>query len=97
MSVSSKRVLSGGWTPVLFAMTTAGVVLSGCALDSQGDYRKVVQIAGEPNRPVLFEDAKAQCWAVSMNIAGFAATIPQLEAYKTCMMRSGWEDRRSLF
>ena len=70
---------------------------SGCALDPQGGYRPVTQTSGSPERPIPFDEANARCWAVSMNIAGFAATIPQLEAYKACMARNGWEDRRRLF
>ena len=75
----------------------AAIALSGCALDPQGGYRPTTQVSGGPDRPVSFDEANARCWTVSMNIAGYGATIPQLEAYRACMTRNGWEDRRSLF
>jgi hypothetical protein len=43
-----------------------------------------------------FADANAECWEVSMNIAGFGATSPQARAYESCMARNGWADRRSM-
>jgi hypothetical protein len=75
----------------------AAIALSGCALDPQGGYRPVTQVSGSVERPVSFDEANALCWTVSMNNAGYGATIVQLQAYQTCMVRNGWEDRRELF
>lgn len=97
MSISSKLAKHVGLRLGLIGLAAGVVVLSGCAFDPQGGYRPVVQVAGEQKPPISFKEANTQCWAVSMNIAGFGATIPQLEAYRTCMMRNAWEDHRSLF
>jgi hypothetical protein len=32
-----------------------------------------------------------------MSIAGYGATAAQSGAYRACMTRNGWEDRRSVF
>jgi hypothetical protein len=80
---------------IAFAATT--IALSGCALDPQGGYQPMTQSAGSSEPPVTFNEANSQCWIVSMSIAGFAATMPELDAYKACMARNGWQDRRRLF
>jgi hypothetical protein len=79
------------------AFAVAVIALSGCALDPQGGYEPVTQRAGSSEPPVRFNEANSQCWTVSMNIAGFGATMPELDAYKACMARNGWEDRRGIF
>ena len=73
-----------------FAATV--VVLSGCGVDPQGGYRPVERSGSQG--ALSFNEANARCWEASMNIAGFAATAPQQEAYNTCMVRNGWEDPR---
>lgn len=83
---------------VLFAV----LALSACALDPQGGYRPINQQSasgrsGTSPEVKSFDQANAECWTVSMNIAGYGATIAQLEAYKGCMARAGWADQRSLF
>lgn len=72
------------------------LALSACALDPQGGYQPM-QRSGTGTGSVTFNDANAQCWTVSMNNAGYGATMAQLAAYNTCMARNGWEDRRQLF
>jgi hypothetical protein len=81
------------------AFPAAAILLSGCALDPQGGYRPVTQMSGSADSrgSMSFNEADAQCWVVSMNNAGYAATMPQLAAYNGCMLRNGWEDRRRLF
>jgi hypothetical protein len=81
------------------AFPAAAILLSGCGLDPQGGYRPVAELSGSPDsrRAPSFDEANAQCWTVSMNNAGYAATAPQLAAYNACMKRNGWEDRRRLF
>jgi hypothetical protein len=78
-------------------LAAAAIALSGCALDPQGGYRPATQVSGSPERPVSFDEANARCWTVSMNIAGYGATIAQSDAYRACMTRNGWEDRRTPF
>jgi hypothetical protein len=78
------------------ALPAVAIALSGCALDPQGGYRPVAERSGSPEAK-SFNEVNAQCWAVSMNIAGFSATAAQQEAYNACMVRNGWEDRRRLF
>jgi hypothetical protein len=82
---------------VRHGLAAAAIALSGCALDPQGGYRPAAQMSGSPERPVSFDEANARCWTVSMNIAGYGATIAQQQAYMTCMARNGWEDQRTLF
>lgn len=81
------------------AVPATAILISACALDPQGGYRPVTQLSGSPDSrgAMSFNEANAQCWAVSMNIAGYSATMPQLAAYNACMGRNGWEDRRRLF
>lgn len=75
----------------------AAVALCGCAVDLQGGYRPAMQLSGSAQQPIAFDEVHAQCWTVSMNNAGYGASIAQLQAYKTCMARNGWEDQRTLF
>lgn len=79
--------------PASAAFAAAMIVLAGCALDPQGGYRPI-QRSGSPERPLSFNEANARCWEASMNVAGFAATVPQQNAYDACMVRNGWEDPR---
>lgn len=91
MRVSVGRVLARS------AVAATMIALSGCALDPQGGYEPVTQRAGSSEPPVPFNEANSRCWTVSMNIAGFGATMPELDAYEACMARNGWADRRRLF
>jgi hypothetical protein len=79
-----------------YGPAAAAFALSGCALDPYGGYRPAAQVSGSAERPISFDDANARCWTASMNIAGYGATIPELESYRACMTRVGWEDRRTL-
>jgi hypothetical protein len=84
-------------TRVRNAFVATAIALSGCALDPQGGYRPAAQVSGSAERPTSFDEANARCWTASMNIAGYAASVPELEAYRACMARAGWEDQRTLF
>jgi hypothetical protein len=97
MSINSMVRELVGRKLVRNGFAAAAITLSGCALDPQGGYRPVTQISGSPERPISFNEANTQCRTASMNIAGYGATTPQLEAYRMCMARNGWEDRRRLF
>jgi hypothetical protein len=78
-------------------LVAAAIALSGCAFDPQGGYRPATQVSGSPQQPVSFDEANARCWTVSMNNAGYGATMAQAQAYQTCMVRNGWQDQRTLF
>jgi hypothetical protein len=69
-------------------ITTGAVILAGCA-ENRG-FTKMRDDA----RP--FAEAHSDCWQTSMNIAGFAATAAQVQAYDSCMARNGWSDQRPL-
>jgi hypothetical protein len=84
-------------TLVRTAFAAAAIALSGCALDPQGGYRPATQFSGSSQQPISFDEANAQCWTVSMNNAGYGASMAQLQAYQTCMARNGWQDQRTLF
>ena len=84
-------------TLIRTAMAAVAIAVAGCALDPQGGYRPATQLSGSAQQPVSFNDANAQCWSVSMNNAGYGASMAQLQAYQTCMARNGWEDQRTLF
>jgi uncharacterized lipoprotein YajG len=43
-----------------------------------------------------YADAHSECWTVSMNNAGNAATGAQTRAYDACMGRFGWTDQRTM-
>jgi hypothetical protein len=79
------------------SLAAAAIALAGCALDPQGGYRPVTQVSGTTHQPLSFDEANAQCWTVSMNNAGYGATMAQLSAYQSCMARNGWQDQRTLF
>ena len=76
------------------AFAAAALFLSGCGLDPRGGYRPMNQAASGSVEGVSFNEANARCWEASMNIAGFAATVPQQNAYDACMKRHGWQDSR---
>jgi hypothetical protein len=97
MSITSTMRVLAGRKLIRSGLAAAAIALSGCALDPQGGYSPVTQLSGSPERSVSFDEANARCWTVSMNIAGYSATAAQSEAYRTCMVRNGWENRRSLF
>ena len=75
----------------------AAIVISGCTFDPQGGYRPAAQVSGSQEQPASFEEVHARCRTASMSIAGYAATVPQIDAYRTCMERNGWQDQRTLF
>lgn len=70
-------------------IATSALVLAACA-ENEG-----MSMTRSDARP--FQEAHSECWVESMNIAGFAATMPQVAAYKACMARYGWADQRTLF
>jgi hypothetical protein len=71
---------------LMAVVATSVVLLSACA-ENHG------RTATRPDaRP--FAEARAECWAESMNIAGYAASGAQTRAYDACMARNGWADLR---
>ena len=78
-------------------LVAAAIAISGCAFDPQGGYRPAAQVSGSQEQPASFEEVHARCRTVSMNIAGYGATVPQAEAYRICMERNGWQDQRTVF
>jgi hypothetical protein len=72
----------------LIAVIATSAVLLGAYAENNG------LTATRPDaRP--FAEARSECWAESMNSAGYAATAAQARAYETCMARNGWADRRA--
>jgi hypothetical protein len=78
-------------------LVATAIMVAGCAFDPQGGYRAVTQVSGSLEQPASFDEANARCRTVSMNNAGYGATMAQLTAYQSCMTRNGWQDQRTLF
>ena len=79
------------------SLVVAAIMVAGCAFDPQGGYRPATQVSGSSQQPASFDEVNAQCWTVSMNNAGYGATMAQAQAYQTCMARNGWQDQRTVF
>ena len=75
-------------TRLLAATAIAASLLAGCA-ENNGMTRTRSDAR-------TFGEAHAECWALSMNTAGTAATAAQSRAYDACMARHGWADARTV-